>query len=1140
MSLRPLPTALRVPLVLAGCAAVLAGQVAVGSPAGAAGTAELAALPAAVLGELSTVERQAADDLLDAGGSSTVGLVVVEGGRSSVAVVESTPADAPALADLLEAQPSVRVASVAAPVRGTATDQYRYLQWPLDRLKAEQVWTAPGLPAGTAMPVVADIDSGVQGDHPDLAGRTTAGWDFVTGVATAAGAAVDGNGHGTHVAGILGAGVQDGVGVSGLVPRARIMPVRVLDDAASGNTARTAQGVRWAVDHGASVLNLSLGGHTTDPVLADAVSYAEAQGVVVVAAAGNDGNDGSGGTTVDPALPVGDNATSYPCAYPLVLCVASTDSADAHSAFSTHNAAVDLAAPGTKVASTYKGSTWVYLDGTSMATPYAAAAAVLTRAAHPAFTPAQVRALMTSTALDLGAPGRDDLFGAGLVQPLATVAVAPASPQPPSAPSGVTATAGAAGVTIAWQPVPGATGYRVHRAVGGGAAVLLASPAGSPYVDAAAQPGTTYRYEVRAVNEAGESVAGTATVTTAPASPGSVAVSRTGTDNVVTWTASTGATGYRVQRSVDGGEPVVVPVSGTAYTDVTAAAGHRYAYAVQATGAGGSSAAVSAALAVAPPAPVLRGSRSGSAAVLEWDAVEGADAYAVSADGAVVSTGPTTRAEVALPEGEHRFSVVASGPSGTSAASPELVLVGGATAPAAPAAPASASAALAGTQVRVTWTAVDGATGYSVERSTDGGSWLPLTAAGTAATEQLDPAPPAHAHAYRVRATGPGGASAAVPAGEVAVPLPEPALTGSVSALRADLSWAPVAGATAYRLERDGVVVATLTTTGVQDPDLAAGRTYGYTVAATAPGGWTTRSQVLRLTVAPAPGAPVSLGATAGAPGALTVSWGAAPATAGAAVTGYRVSVGAVSRDVAAGTRSAAWTGLVPGSTYEVSVAALSAVGPGTARRTAYTVPQALKTTVKVKRPTAVTYPTTAALSVTLTGAVGAQDPVPLAGAVVELWAARHGKPLARQATARTDRNGTAVLQLAVKAATDVQVRYAGRTWDAGTGALPAYADRSSTGTVASTPTWRTSVKQLTRTSVRLSGTLAPVHSGTAVLERWDGTRWRALRDVALAQGTATRDLTLHRQTTYRHRWHFAGDADHRGAVSATMTTRLP
>ncbi|MNM24681.1 Minor extracellular protease Epr precursor [compost metagenome] len=204
-------------------------------------------------------------------------------------------------------------------------------------------------------------------------------------------------GHGTHVTGIIGALVNNGEGVAGISWYNKILPVKVLDNTGAGTTYSVAEGIIWAADHGAKVINLSLGNYADSQFLHDAIKYAYNKDVVLVSASGNDNTERPG----------------YPAAYPEVLAVAATTASDERADFSNYGDYVDVSAPGESIASTYIGSQYAALSGTSMASPHAAALAGLVRSLNPDLTNKEVMDLMTKNAVDLGAKGHDKYFGWG-------------------------------------------------------------------------------------------------------------------------------------------------------------------------------------------------------------------------------------------------------------------------------------------------------------------------------------------------------------------------------------------------------------------------------------------------------------------------------------------------------------------------------------------------------------------------------------------------------------------------------------------------------------------------------------------------------------------------------------------------------
>jgi subtilisin family serine protease len=288
---------------------------------------------------------------------------------------------AAALERTLETDPSVSYVELdaATSIALVPNDPY-YTQgstWGLPLIGAPAAWdTSTG--AGPAGPVIAVIDTGVQANHPDLGGRVLTGIDLVNTDADAS----DDNGHGTHVAGIIAATGNNGLGGAGVCWGCRILPVKALDASGSGFYSTLASGITWATDHGARVINMSLGGYTESTTLGTAVAYAQNRGIVVVAAAGNDGR----------------STRFYPAAYPAVVAVAASTAAGALISFSNFGTDwVDVAA-GACSMSTAPGSGYVDMCGTSMATPFVAGSLGLLLAAVPGSTATEAMASITLTA----------------------------------------------------------------------------------------------------------------------------------------------------------------------------------------------------------------------------------------------------------------------------------------------------------------------------------------------------------------------------------------------------------------------------------------------------------------------------------------------------------------------------------------------------------------------------------------------------------------------------------------------------------------------------------------------------------------------------------------------------------------------
>ena len=246
------------------------------------------------------------------------------------------------------AEPDGIVEALAEP-----NDTYFAMQWSLQKVRAPEAWNVT---TGSPNVTIAILDTGVDLDHPDLANKIISNINF-----SSSPTADDVYGHGTHVAGIAAAITNNGIGVAGLGYSTSIMNVKVLGDDGKGDCSGVAQGIIWAADNGAQIINLSLGGSDTSSTLEDAINYAWSKGVVVVAAAGNNGNSNP----------------FYPAYYPNCIAVAATDINDVLAAWSDHGDWVDVAAPGVSVYSTMKNGAYCYMSGTSMASPYVAGLAAL-------------------------------------------------------------------------------------------------------------------------------------------------------------------------------------------------------------------------------------------------------------------------------------------------------------------------------------------------------------------------------------------------------------------------------------------------------------------------------------------------------------------------------------------------------------------------------------------------------------------------------------------------------------------------------------------------------------------------------------------------------------------------------------------
>ena len=282
-------------------------------------------------------------------------------------------------------------------------------QWGLQIIHANEVWSVS---TGRNV-LVAVVDSG-SGPNADLTTNLSPGRSIIRGRTTEGANDVDPNGHGTHVAGIIAAQANNDIGVAGVAPDARILPIRVLDSNGDGSEADVALAIRYAVEAGARVINLSLGGIGQTEQLLSAIQYASGNNVLVVAAAGNAG----------PTAGI-----TYPAGNDLTLAVTAADQTMTSPSFAQRGSYIDITAPGVGICSTIRTGSrvdstracatadepYITMSGTSMAAAFISGVAALIISANPTMTAVQVREVIVATATDIGAPGRDDTFGAGLV-----------------------------------------------------------------------------------------------------------------------------------------------------------------------------------------------------------------------------------------------------------------------------------------------------------------------------------------------------------------------------------------------------------------------------------------------------------------------------------------------------------------------------------------------------------------------------------------------------------------------------------------------------------------------------------------------------------------------------------------------------
>ncbi|MFC2059418.1 S8 family serine peptidase [Chloroflexota bacterium] len=320
---------------------------------------------------------------------------------------------------ILENAPAVKIVELDIEILEAFTGEV--LPWGVDRVDAELVHPS-NKGAGVK---VAILDSGIDLDHPDLAVADDV--TFVPGTTTGD----DDNGHGTLVAGIIGA-LDNDIGVIGVAPEASLYAVKVLNENGSGVMSVIMSGIEWAVDNDMDVINLGMGGLGDWPnAVVEALDVAYDAGIVIVGGAGNGGN----------ASGEGDNIWA-PARYQPVIAVGATDDQDSRYTTSSTGYALELVAPGVSIYSTAMGGDYGYMTGTSASSPHAAGAAALLIASGLTDN-ADVRYRLRDSAEDLGATGWDTLYGCGMVN--ADLAIDFTEPPDQSAPITTISLSGTAG-----------------------------------------------------------------------------------------------------------------------------------------------------------------------------------------------------------------------------------------------------------------------------------------------------------------------------------------------------------------------------------------------------------------------------------------------------------------------------------------------------------------------------------------------------------------------------------------------------------------------------------------------------------------------------------------------------------------------
>lgn len=341
-----------------------------------------------------------------------------------------------AIAARLANNPHLKFAELDKQASGTAVvnDPYFGSAWHLSRIGAPSAWDA-SLGAGVT---IAILDTGVDSTHPDLSAHIVPGWNFIDNNSNTS----DVNGHGTGVAGTAAATTNNGVGVAAVAAQSKIMPVRIADANAYAYWSAIAQGITYAADKGARVINISYDQLPLSSAVINASQYAKSKGALVVVAAGNRAKDESFTPTTS------------------MIPVSATDANDLITTWSSWGKYVAMSAPGLNIWSTTRGGGYAQWYGTSVASPVTAGVVALMMSANPSLSSSQVESMLFSSADDLGAAGRDSYYGYGRVNAskavqaalAAKAAVAVTDTQPPvdsiAAPLGLSSVSGLTAVNV--------------------------------------------------------------------------------------------------------------------------------------------------------------------------------------------------------------------------------------------------------------------------------------------------------------------------------------------------------------------------------------------------------------------------------------------------------------------------------------------------------------------------------------------------------------------------------------------------------------------------------------------------------------------------------------------------------------------
>ena len=533
-----------------------------------------------------------------------VGVVKVESGTTESALKKYL-----ADPDVAYVQPNIRYKLESAATE--LNDTYANYLWYLDKIKALSAWSFIGSVPHSKVRV-AVIDSGVDIEQPDLQKALNKSKSYDETIDSSIDEYIEDCDHGTSVCGIIAAQANNGIGTAGVAGKGSLIDlvaIRAGDDTNGISSDDLVDAVKRCMKMGVKVINMSIGAYDSLPLEKAAMSAAYKKGIVLVAAAGNDGN----------------TVKEYPAAYDDVISVINTTKADKRDSSSTYGSWCEISAPGTEIAAPAsetedygRSATGSYelMSGTSAASPVVSAVAAMMFSVNPNLTSGQVRSLLRSTADDIGAAGKDNATGYGRVNAYEAVKAAYAKKIANATKASVTSITAknATALTVKWSAVSGATGYEVYRATSKtGTYKKVANVTGkTSHTNGSLIPGKMYYYKVRAY----VTVNGVTTTygfgsakgrkMTAPAPSSVKAAKASSTSATVMWSKVANAKGYYVYRatSKSGAYKKIATVKNAQkYTNKSLSKGKTYYYKICAYAtssgkayAGAQSSAVKAAL----------------------------------------------------------------------------------------------------------------------------------------------------------------------------------------------------------------------------------------------------------------------------------------------------------------------------------------------------------------------------------------------------------------------------------------------------------------------------------------------------------------------------------------------------------------